>query len=68
MLLTWLASQRVPLASVDDPAFAEFMGRLAPSYQPPSELMGFLKFFSFFFFLDLFFSHSQFFLQKTKKQ
>ena len=37
MLLTWLASQRVPLSSVDDPAFAEFIGRLAPSYQPPSE-------------------------------
>ena len=45
MLLTWLASQRVPLSSVDDPAFAEFMGRLAPSYQPPSKSLCFQVFF-----------------------
>ena len=36
MLLTWLASARVPLAAVDDPSFADFVYRLAPSYQPPS--------------------------------
>jgi hypothetical protein len=40
MLLTWLASARVPLASVDDPSFADFVYRLAPDYQPPSECGG----------------------------